>query len=599
MHKVHTRIILGIVSIAIIFGVVYVLNQSKGASGCDPKTVVLELKLSPSYTLEDGSVLDFDGKNLSSKTSILSYVGKDFDPINSDQLREMAKSGIPFTVTNKSTKAVSEVTVVSLGVGAEGLTLLVPVSSCKPACTSDEVLSKGVPLTLITGDILDYDGTTLSSKTLTLSSDGKDYFDSIKIDVLKKMVETGATLYGTNRDTKEVLKIGPVKALDEKLGTLTLTVVVDCDVPCRDTTENKILTKGSKITLENGSILNFDGKTLSSKNSEFTTDGLIYKDNFNSDELLKLAEMTSIKQQPINQQPINQQPIKQQPINQQPINQQPINQQPRDQKPIAVPAAVLSSIKDGSFNSMNLSTKNEENIVVVMMDLDKLELTLKVVKSCGNSGSVVEQDDSSKEEKNTNTRHSSGSYIRGINSPIGLPPATPTPIIGEGGKSSNDGIPPQTPTPIIGEGGKSSNDGIPPQTPTPIIGEGGKSSNDDNLTQMSTSININKTKLSYTEPIVNTDYSCPEYLTKYIKISWNNDKESVVKLQKFLKDYEGFNNLKVDGIYGLSSFDAVKKFQSKYLIDVLHPWKTEDSTGFVYKTTRAKINQLYCEYNKQ
>jgi len=104
---------------------------------------------------------------------------------------------------------------------------------------------------------------------------------------------------------------------------------------------------------------------------------------------------------------------------------------------------------------------------------------------------------------------------------------------------------------------------------------------------------------SQTNNIPVDNKTCNLYITKYIKFKAKNDPIEVKKLQKFLKDYEGFSNLKVDGIYGLISFNAVKKFQTKYAKDILAPWNMVRPSGFVAETTVKKINELYCKYTNQ
>ena len=38
------------------------------------------------------------------------------------------------------------------------------------------------------------------------------------------------------------------------------------------------------------------------------------------------------------------------------------------------------------------------------------------------------------------------------------------------------------------------------------------------------------------------------------------------------------------------------EFQNKYGNDVLSPWGLESDTGYVYLTTRKKINEIYCRF---
>ena len=90
--------------------------------------------------------------------------------------------------------------------------------------------------------------------------------------------------------------------------------------------------------------------------------------------------------------------------------------------------------------------------------------------------------------------------------------------------------------------------------------------------------------------------SCPLYLTKYIRLGYNNDSFEVRKLQKFLRDFEGFNQVQITGFYDLTTYNAVRVFQMRYGKDVLNPWGLDvsDPTGFVFITTTYAINQLYC-----
>jgi len=89
-------------------------------------------------------------------------------------------------------------------------------------------------------------------------------------------------------------------------------------------------------------------------------------------------------------------------------------------------------------------------------------------------------------------------------------------------------------------------------------------------------------------------YRCPIFLKKFIKYSQPNDRREVIKLQAFLKVFEGFKNLKITGVYDRETFEAVKIFQSRYLRDVLTPWGIDYPTGWVYITTRLAINNIYC-----
>ena len=84
------------------------------------------------------------------------------------------------------------------------------------------------------------------------------------------------------------------------------------------------------------------------------------------------------------------------------------------------------------------------------------------------------------------------------------------------------------------------------------------------------------------------------YLLEYIKLGSENNPVEVKKLETFLNIFEG-ENLAINGIYEQVDFDAVSRFQEKYLENVLSPWSHNKATGYVYITTKKKINELYCE----
>jgi hypothetical protein len=85
------------------------------------------------------------------------------------------------------------------------------------------------------------------------------------------------------------------------------------------------------------------------------------------------------------------------------------------------------------------------------------------------------------------------------------------------------------------------------------------------------------------------------YLKEYLRYGQPNNREEVLKLQSFLRDFEGFRNLEVTGFFDLSTDAAVRAFQDKYANDVLVPWNLPGNTGYVYYTTQKKINEIYCQ----
>jgi uncharacterized repeat protein (TIGR01451 family) len=93
--------------------------------------------------------------------------------------------------------------------------------------------------------------------------------------------------------------------------------------------------------------------------------------------------------------------------------------------------------------------------------------------------------------------------------------------------------------------------------------------------------------------------SCGIYLNSYIKLGANNDPTEVKKLQSFLNENLG-TTLPLTGYYGSETYKAVEDFQVKYNVGVLSPWvpfglpSDTTPTGYVYKTTKWKINMLVC-----
>jgi len=86
---------------------------------------------------------------------------------------------------------------------------------------------------------------------------------------------------------------------------------------------------------------------------------------------------------------------------------------------------------------------------------------------------------------------------------------------------------------------------------------------------------------------------CP-FLSSYLQRGGTNDIEQIVRLQAFLKLHEELPVV-ISGTYDLATEQAVHAFQNKYADEVLLPWgKDVSSTGYVYITTKWKINQLIC-----
>jgi len=87
------------------------------------------------------------------------------------------------------------------------------------------------------------------------------------------------------------------------------------------------------------------------------------------------------------------------------------------------------------------------------------------------------------------------------------------------------------------------------------------------------------------------------YLENDLRIDFDNNIESVLKLQSFLKTYEEYDYIELNGSFDEFTLRAVQSFQTRYAEDVLEPWgyEEDEATGYVYITTKKKINEIYCD----
>ena len=73
----------------------------------------------------------------------------------------------------------------------------------------------------------------------------------------------------------------------------------------------------------------------------------------------------------------------------------------------------------------------------------------------------------------------------------------------------------------------------------------------------------------------------------------DNTQAEVEKLEIFL--ISRGESVAIDGIYGEDDVQAIKRFQLEYKQDVLDPWGITAPTGYVGRTSIAKINELACK----
>ncbi len=74
-----------------------------------------------------------------------------------------------------------------------------------------------------------------------------------------------------------------------------------------------------------------------------------------------------------------------------------------------------------------------------------------------------------------------------------------------------------------------------------------------------------------------------------------NNPIEVMKLQAFLKVFEGYDFVTINGVFDQATENAVNAFQLKYEADVLTPWSEPGPTGYVYILTLKKVNEIYCQ----
>lgn len=95
--------------------------------------------------------------------------------------------------------------------------------------------------------------------------------------------------------------------------------------------------------------------------------------------------------------------------------------------------------------------------------------------------------------------------------------------------------------------------------------------------------------------VASSDLMCPAYIEHYIGRGLANDVNEVKKLQDFLREKAGFADLVSSGIYDDATYRAVVAFQNTNKDKILGPWGVTGGTGYVYYTTRKRINEIMCE----
>lgn len=91
-----------------------------------------------------------------------------------------------------------------------------------------------------------------------------------------------------------------------------------------------------------------------------------------------------------------------------------------------------------------------------------------------------------------------------------------------------------------------------------------------------------------------TAAACEQYISTFMRRGQVNDTEQVKRVQGILKMFEGAD-VEETGEYDEKSEAAIKAFQLKYADEVLTPWAIQAPTGYVFLTTRKKLNEVYCK----
>jgi peptidoglycan hydrolase-like protein with peptidoglycan-binding domain len=130
----------------------------------------------------------------------------------------------------------------------------------------------------------------------------------------------------------------------------------------------------------------------------------------------------------------------------------------------------------------------------------------------------------------------------------------------------------------------------------------GEEEDDDSKGSSSSGTKVGARKSKHTTPTkdgdvlgatTDADLDCKDVLKTYIRFGANNDTKDVTRLQTFLNAKEG-EKLTVNGIYDEATLAAVHRYQKKYFDVIIAPWGSTETTGYVYKTTRAHINARIC-----
>lgn len=87
---------------------------------------------------------------------------------------------------------------------------------------------------------------------------------------------------------------------------------------------------------------------------------------------------------------------------------------------------------------------------------------------------------------------------------------------------------------------------------------------------------------------------CLPLILEYIRFGRNNNPIEVLKLQWFLRTFEGLD-VPLSGYYDRTTYEAVRIFQTRHADPILTSWGISEPTGFVFISTSLNINYIYCD----
>lgn len=93
--------------------------------------------------------------------------------------------------------------------------------------------------------------------------------------------------------------------------------------------------------------------------------------------------------------------------------------------------------------------------------------------------------------------------------------------------------------------------------------------------------------------VLGASSTCGLYITKYTRNGYDNDQDTVKKIQVFLNSYLG-SSIPVTGYYGSMTEQSIRELQVRHTDVMLKPWGINTPSGIAYLTTVTGINNIVC-----